>query len=56
MAETSIIVRLQCKGKESWVKLIKKSTLNAIDLCLEPYTEDEVRELNSVLKLSLIHI
>uniref|UniRef100_A0A7J2TBB4 Uncharacterized protein n=1 Tax=Ignisphaera aggregans TaxID=334771 RepID=A0A7J2TBB4_9CREN len=52
MAETSIIVRLQCKGKESWVKLIKKSALNAIDLCLEPYTEDEVRELNSVLKHS----
>jgi hypothetical protein len=50
--ETSTIIRFQCSDKENWLKLIKKSTLNAIDLCLDLYTENEIIELNKILKHS----
>lgn len=52
MVENNTIVRIQCRDRENWIKLIKKGMVNAIDLCLELYEEDEIRELNNVLKHS----
>ncbi|MEM0026639.1 MAG: hypothetical protein QXT53_01720 [Ignisphaera sp.] len=50
MLKGDVIIRTNCSDRERWIKLIKKGEMNAIDLCLEEYSKNEVKEISKILE------
>jgi len=50
MVKGDVIIRINCLDRDSWLKLIKKGGVNAIDLCLDIYTSREIEELNKIFE------
>ena len=48
MIKGNVLIRASCRDRDTWMKLIRGGELNAIDLCLDIYSESEVHTINNV--------
>jgi hypothetical protein len=46
----NFIIRESCADRDAWLKLLKNTNENAIDPCIDVYTADEVKDIDSLLK------
>jgi len=46
----NFIIRKNCADRDAWLKLLKNTNENAIDPCIDFYTADEVKDIDSLLK------